>query len=71
VRRIGAGCCLFGALLRVLPSVMYDTGHLDNFLWRYRLYFINAGQFFNDMVGAVVMAAPSRLSTIWFPASER
>ncbi|CAF1533033.1 unnamed protein product [Adineta ricciae] len=59
----------FGALSRILPSIIFSSSH-PNFS-SFALPFIHVGQILNAACGPLVMAPVSQLSCLWFAPHER
>jgi len=59
----GAGLVLLGGTVRLLASIDPKSN--------WALYVVSLSQIFNAIAGPIVMAAPPKLSAIWFSPDER
>jgi hypothetical protein len=65
--RIAAGLCFAACAIRLIPSVMPATALTH---WSSTLP-LHIAQILNGVAGPVLIAAPSRLSAVWFPPGQR
>ena len=71
---IAANLIFLGSLTRSIPSILNDLNlfnyKISNSLY-HTLIFLHIGQILINAAGPFIMAAPSKLSVIWFPESQR
>jgi hypothetical protein len=65
--RIAAALCFAACAIRLIPSVMPATARTH---WSSTLP-LHVAQILNGVAGPVLIAAPSRLSAVWFPPGQR
>lgn len=65
--RLAAGLCFAACAIRLIPSFLTAK---DKEHWSSTLP-LHIAQIFNGIAGPVLIAAPSRLSAVWFPPGQR